>query len=282
MSYRFIHLLIVAGLVLTIHSCRKDVQYQKTENGLEYVFHKQNPSGKKGEVGDYYLFDLIVTRDNDSIVSNSYETGIPAKFLRRKSLYKGDIYEALAMCGEGDSLSIRVQADSFYMSHNFSVPEFLVAGEKLTFTIKMREILKLGQFKLRMFENELDEIEAFVKKKRWNVTTDTLTGIKYEVTKPNPAGKAIATGDEVSFTYFYYYLNEKIIARSKEGDPWLFTVGDPNHIHGLSAVLTFAKEGEKIRAILPFSEAFGEEGRAAIPPYSTIVIELDILNVNKK
>lgn len=282
MNYRLINSLFILTLFFCLSSCTRDIQYQKTENGLEYAFLEQHPEGKKGELGDYYIFDLIVTRDNDSVVSNSYESGIPAKFLRRKSLYKGDIYEALAMCSEGDSLKIRLQADSFYLSHNFTVPDYLVPGEKLTFTMKIREVLKLGQFKMKMFEQELDEIDAFVSKKRWNVKTDTLTGIKYEITKPNPAGKSIETGDQVEFTYFYYYLNEKIIAKSKEGDPWIFEVGDPNHIHGLSAALCFGREGEKLRAIIPFSEAFGEEGRAAIPPYSTIVIELDILKVNKK
>ena len=282
MRIQILHSLLILVLISGLPACQNENQYQKTENGLEYVFHHQKPAGKKGELGDYYLFDLIVTRDNDSVISNSYQSGIPAKFLRRKSLYKGDINEALAMCAVGDSLSIRLLADSFYISHNFSVPEFLVAGEKLTFTMKIREILKLGQFKLKMFENELDEMDAFVQKKRWNVKTDTITGIKYEITKPNPAGKTIQTGDQVEFTYFYYYLNEKIIAKSKEGDPWIFDVGDPNHIRGLSTALCFGKEGEKLRAILPFSEAFGEEGRAAIPPYSTIVLELDILKVNKK
>ena len=89
---------------------------------------KKNNGGKTGAVGDYYFFDLIVKRSNDSIINNSYESAVPAKFLRRKSLYPGDIYEAFSMCAEGDSLTIVLLADSFYNSHNFPFPEYLIPG----------------------------------------------------------------------------------------------------------------------------------------------------------
>lgn len=268
--------------VLFLSSCSKKETYEKTANGLEFIFHQKNNGAKTGAVGDYYFFDLIVKRSNDSIMSNSYETGVPAKFLRRKSLYPGDIYEAFSMCAEGDSLTIIVLADSFYNSHNFPFPEYLVPGEKLTFTMKIKEILNVGEFKMKMFDSELTEIEDFITRKGWMITTDSSSGIKYEITKKNPEGKSIQLGDSVKISYFYYYLNEKIIARSKPDDFWNFEVGDPEHISGLSKALTFMNEGEKMRAILPFAEAFGEEGRAAIPPFSTIVIELEAHQIIKK
>lgn len=268
--------------LVVFNSCSKKESYEKTANGLEYIFHKKNNGGKTGAVGDYYFFDLIVKRSNDSIINNSYESAVPAKFLRRKSLYPGDIYEAFSMCAEGDSLTIVLLSDSFYNSHNFPFPEYLIPGEKLTFTMKIREILNVGEFKMKMFDSELTEIEKFISGKGWVVKTDSLSGIKYEIIKPNPSGKAINMGDGVKISYFYYYLNEKIIARSKPNDFWNFEVGDPEHIAGLSKALTFMHEGEKMRAILPFAEAFGEEGRAGIPPFSTIVIELEVHELIKK
>jgi hypothetical protein len=267
--------------VIALSSCSKKETYEKTANGLEYVFHKKNNGGKTGAIGDYYFFDLIVKRSNDSIINNSYETGVPAKFLRRKSLYPGDIYEAFSMCAEGDSLSIVLLADSFYSSHSFPFPAYLVPGEKLTFTMKIKEILNVGEFKMKMFDSELTDIEDFLSKKGWAVKTDSTSGIKYEITKANPMGQPIVLGDSVKISYFYYYLNEKIIARSKQDDYWDFEVGNPDHMSGLSRALLFMREGEKMSTILPFSEAFGEEGRAGIPPFSTIVMELEVHKVKK-
>jgi hypothetical protein len=267
--------------VIVLGSCSKKETYEKTANGLEYIFHQKNNGAKTGAVGDYYFFDLIVKRSNDSIISNSYQTGVPAKFLRRKSLYPGDIYEAFSMCAEGDSISIIILADSFYNSHNFPFPEYLVPGEKLIFTMKMKEILNIGEFKMKMFDNELTDIEGFLTRKGWVTKTDSLSGLKYEITKENPMGQPIVLGDSVKISYFYYYLNEKIIARSKQDDYWNFEVGDPNYMSGLSRALSFMHEGEKMSVVLPFSEAFGEEGRAGIAPFSTIVMELEVHQVKK-
>lgn len=264
------------SFLLALGACQNQSEYKKTKNGLEYVFHQKEDTGNKGKLGDYYLFDLIVKTSKDSVISSSYESGSPSKFIRRKSLYPGDIYEALAMCAVGDSMSFKLRADSFYMSHQFGYPDFLPKGEILTFTVKMREILSPMGFKLKMFNEELDAMELFISKKGWKVQTDASSGIKYEILKKVDSGKKIENGDKVAISYFYYYLNDQIIARSKEGEPWAFTVGDPNHIEGLSQLLKLCKKGEKVRAVLPFSTAFGDAGRAAIPPYSTIVLELDI------
>lgn len=264
------------SLILFFDACQNDTAFKKTKNGLEYIFHHKEDTGSKGKPGDYYLFDLIVRTSYDSVISNSYESGSPSKFIRRKSLYPGDIYEALSMCATGDSMSFKLRADSFYMSHQFGYPDFLPKGEILTFTIKMREILSPTGFKMKMFNEELDAMEKFTAKKGWKVQTDSSSGIKYEILRRSDKGNNLKDGDNVALSYFYYYLNDQIIARSKDGEPWNFTVGDPNHIEGLSQLLKLCKKGDKVRAILPFSTAFGDSGRAAIPPYSTIVLELDI------
>lgn len=276
------HLITIALVAFAaLVSCNKKPGFQTTPSGLEYRIDFKNNAGKTGNVGDYYFFNLIVKRSNDSVIANTYQSGEQSKFLRRKSLYPGDIYEALAMAAVGDSITIRLVADSFYNSHGFPFPDNLVPGEKLTFVMKITDILNTGGFKMKMFSDELSEIEDFLRKKQWEVKTDTATGIKYQLVQNNPQGVQISAGDSVDISYFYYYLNDQIIARSKVGEDWRFLVGDPAHIKGLSRVLTFMKSGEKIRAIIPFNEAFGEDGMGGIPPFSTLVMEIETHLVKK-
>lgn len=274
-------IVILVVALVSFAACKKKPEFQTSPNGLEYRIDYKNPTGKTGNIGDYYFFNLVVKRSNDSVIANTYKSGEPSKFLRRKSLYPGDIYEALAMAAVGDSITIRLVADSFYNSHGFPFPDNLVPGEKLTFVMKITDILNTGEFKMKMFSDELSEMEDFLKKKQWNVKTDTATGIKFELVQSNPQGVQIATGDSVDISYFYYYLNDQIIARSKVGEDWRFLVGDPAHIKGLSRILTFMKSGEKIRAIIPFNEAFGEDGMGGIPPFSTLVMEIETHSVKK-
>jgi FKBP-type peptidyl-prolyl cis-trans isomerase FkpA len=260
--------------------CQKKIKYEKTESGLEYHFFTRNEKGIKGEVGDYYMLDLIVRRANDSVYKNSADLGGPSKFVRSKSLYPGDLYEALSMVAVGDSLIIKVIADSFFKSHGAAMPPDLEPGETLTFQLKVREILKEGPFKMKMFEEELDQMESFISRKKWNINTDT-TGIKYEVLNPQK-GPNVSVGDTAEISYLYYFLSEKIIARSKPGDNWKMEVGNPNTINGLSRLLCLLRNKEKVRAVIPFEQAFGDEGTAGMPPYSTIVMEIEVHNVIKK
>jgi FKBP-type peptidyl-prolyl cis-trans isomerase len=42
------------------------------------------------------------------------------------------------------------------------------------------------------------------------------------------------------------------------------------------------KEGEKVRAVIPYEQAFGENGNAGMPPFTTIVMEIEVHKVTKK
>lgn len=131
-----------------------------------------------------------------------------------------------------------------------------------------------------MLEKEQLEIDRFVARKGWNVITDTASGIRYEITTKNPEGQKIKFGDEVGITYFYYTLNEKPFAKIKDGDLMRVQVGDQSRIAGISKALSFTREGEFIRAILPYSQAFGEDGFGVhVPGYTTLVIELDVVTL---
>jgi FKBP-type peptidyl-prolyl cis-trans isomerase len=273
-------IIALAFLLTTSVGCKKRIKYEKTKTGLEYYFFERNEDKPKGEVGDYYILGLIVRMANDSVYKNSYETGTPTRFIRSVSMYPGDIYEALAMTSVGDSLIIKVSADSFFRVHGAAFPAEMKPGEILTFTIKVQEILKEGAFKMKMFQEELTEMEKFIARKHWNIVTDT-TGIKYEVTKPTQ-GAQIQTGDSVEISYFYYFLNEQIIAKSKPNDYWKFEVGNPDIINGISRLMTLLKDGESVRAVLPFEQAFGDVGNAGMPPFATIVMEIEIHSVTKK
>jgi len=270
----------VSLLAFSFPSCKDSKTYELTvsPSGVAYHFFESDPGAATGNVGDVYELNLSLANQRDSVFMRKM-----LMFQRNRPVYRGDFHEALSLLHKGDSAVFKVQADSFFLHHGMSMPKAVKPGESLLIYLRCSKIMNPIEHLIFKNEEELKAINAFIERKSWNANTDT-TGIKWERVKTRvPEGEQVEIGDTVEISYFYYTLEEHIIQQSKPGDYWKFVVGDPTRISGLSRILTFMKEGEKIRAVLPFSQAFGEEGMGAfIPPFTSIVLEIEIHNLIKK
>lgn len=264
-----------------ILSCNSEIKYQVAKNGIEYFFFQNIDTSKIGQPGDYYLVEMIGQREDDSVFINSYEVGNKIKLVRSKPPFHSQFNDALSMLSIGDSVIFKISADSFFTPLGQGIPKYLKKGEKLKFTMKVKDILAPQQHLLLMYENELLKMEEYLGLKKWNYLTDSATGIKYEIiTKGN--GKIAKNGDEAEITYLLTYLNGKIINRTKPGDKLKFIVGSTDYISALSVLSKLAVEGSKIQAVIPFAEGFGENGSAYVDPYATLILEMEILKINRK
>ncbi|MFM9944905.1 MAG: FKBP-type peptidyl-prolyl cis-trans isomerase [Bacteroidia bacterium] len=261
-------------------SCKREIKYLKTASGLEYFYFEKSDTGIKGKPGYYYLVDMIGQREDDSVFVNSYTLGQNIKLVRTRPPFHSLFNDGLGMLKIGDSIIFRMKADSFFKPIGQPTPAYLKPGEMVRFTVKVKDILSPEGHLMKMYIYELDKMVEYLKLKKWNYATDT-TGIKYEVVKKGNSIKA-KPGDEAEVSYLLTYLNGTIIDRTKPGDKNKVIVGSPDYISGLNRLIMLADEGSKVQAIIPFAEAFGEDGSDRIDPYATIVIELEILKINKK
>jgi len=274
--FNFSLILVLFGL----GACTNTINYQKTKLGLDYHFFEKKDTGRSGKTGDYYLLDMIGQREDDSVFLNSYTLGHQIKMIRTKPPYVSMFNEALGLLKIGDSIIFRMLADSFFRPLGQPIPKYFKKNETIRFTVSVKDILNPQAHLLKMYESEYDRMEAYLNLKKWNFITDTATGIKYEFIKTGNNLKA-ETDDEVDISYLITYLDGKIIDRTKPGDKAKFIVGSPEFL-GLSRLLLLASEGSKLQAVIPFSQAFGEQGSRYVDGYSTLVIELDIIKINKK
>ena len=132
-------------------------------------------------------------------------------------------------------------------------------------------------------EQELVKMTEFVERKGWETIKDS-TGIMYEVVESTDGNSTLQIGDSVALSYVYSTLDGRIINKTRENDFWRIVVGDPQiRVSGLTRLLTLTKHNEKVRAVIPFAEAFGEDGYGAlIPPYTTVVIEFKANKIEQK
>lgn len=256
--------------------CNSGISWEKTKSGLEYHFFHKNVAGKQGNVDDMYSLNTTLFNEKNEQVLNEFVI-----FERYKSLYPGDIHEGLSLLNEGDSVVFKINADSFFYHHGIEKPKTITKpNEILCIHIGVKKIQTPFEYLLEMNEAELTKMNEFVERKNWTMQIDS-TGIMYELIEKNPTGKKVKMGDTVQISHLYYNLDEQVFAQTKIGDSWKFVVGSENvRITGLTRMLTFMREGEKIRAILPFTEAFGADGFSGpgvqIPRFTTLVMEVTI------
>jgi len=111
--------------------------------------------------------------------------------------------------------------------------------------------------------------------------------------KPLPPAQQFTTpylkfarpGDEVLVDYTIYIPNGSIIdSTTRRGKPSKLFVGQEYHlIVGFDRALQLTPIGQKAKVTIPWDLAYGERGiPGTVPPYSTVYIELELLQIRGK
>lgn len=105
------------------------------------------------------------------------------------------------------------------------------------------------------------------------------SGIQYEILEQG-AGKSPLITDQITIHYHGTTIDGEVFDSSVERkQPATFPLNQL--IPGWKKILPLMKEGGKWRIYLPYNEAYGERGAGSkIPPYSTLIFEIELLKVN--
>ncbi|WP_231464240.1 MULTISPECIES: FKBP-type peptidyl-prolyl cis-trans isomerase [unclassified Pedobacter] len=132
------------------------------------------------------------------------------------------------------------------------------------------------------FAGKISEGKAFLEqnKKRTGVQT-TASGLQYEVLRAGNGIKPSAT-DSVLVNYKGTLLDGKQFDSSYDrGEPITFTLNQV--IKGWTEGLQLMPAGSKFKFFVPYNLAYGERGYGPdIPPYSTLIFEIELLKINGK
>jgi FKBP-type peptidyl-prolyl cis-trans isomerase FklB len=107
----------------------------------------------------------------------------------------------------------------------------------------------------------------------------TASGLQYKVLATGK-GKTPGASDNVTVHYTGKLINGTVFDSSVErGEPASFGVSQV--IPGWTEALQLMKEGDKWLLFIPYNLAYGERGAGAqIPPYSTLLFEVELIKVN--
>lgn len=120
------------------------------------------------------------------------------------------------------------------------------------------------------FLNENAKIESVVV---------TNSGLQYQViSEGKENGKSPTANDFVRCNYKGMFINGQIFDSTYlDGNPALFKLS--NVIKGWVEGLQYMKEGDRFRFVIPYDLGYGASGYATIPPFSTLIFDVELLDV---
>jgi FKBP-type peptidyl-prolyl cis-trans isomerase FkpA len=165
----------------------------------------------------------------------------------------------------------------------FSGLAFYSCGQKKVQTpvkIKIEDDQVIKENK-EMTQEEKRLIDSFVKRNKYDMI-ETGTGVRYMIYEKGN-GPAANSRDIVLIDFDIKLLDGTMCYTSRETGAEEFTVDYDNVESGLHEAIKFLHAGDKAIIIIPQHKAFGLAGDMdRIPPYSTLVYNLHLLDILKK
>jgi len=137
------------------------------------------------------------------------------------------------------------------------------------------QLVKVNKYQV---EKESDEINQYIVRHNWKMET-TGTGLRYLFLKKGE-GDSARSGDLVKVNYKISLLDGTECYSSDKDGAYEFTVEGDAIESGLHEAIQLMRVGDKAKFILPSYMAHGLHGDDAnIPPLSTIVVDLELLEI---
>lgn len=129
-------------------------------------------------------------------------------------------------------------------------------------------------------EVPVDEGQAYMHINAQKPGVETLeSGLQFEILEQGD-GRSPGPTDTVVTHYHGTFINGDVFDSSVErGTPAAFPVN--RVIKGWTEALQMMKEGDVWRLVIPPHLAYGERGRGGIPPNSTLVFEVELIEVQQ-
>lgn len=236
-----------------------------TPSGLKYILIKENKAGEKITPGSKATVHYSGYFKDGKMFDSSVERGQPFTLKVGVGQVIRGWDEGLALLHKGEKAKI-------------IIPYQLAYGEQgRPPVIPERSDL--------IFDVEIVEVQAIVAPKLYDITNleakKTASGLTYyEVNRSASTNKAMP-GKTVKVHYSGYLANGKMFDSSVErGEPIEFPLGQGQVIPGWEEGIALMNVGDKLRLVIPYTLAYGEEGRApVIPAKADLTFDVELIDV---
>jgi FKBP-type peptidyl-prolyl cis-trans isomerase len=137
-----------------------------------------------------------------------------------------------------------------------------------------------NKYMRQMMENpQLSERDATILREKYGTAHVNPSGLRYIERQPG-TGNPAPLGANVVVHYDGFLLDGTKFDSSRDRHtPFTFRVGTGRVIKGWDEAFATMKQGEKRTLIIPWWLAYGEKKQDVIPPFSTLVFEVELLEI---
>lgn len=297
-------------ILISFGGCQLDQDdFKNTPAGLSYKFYHQNKAGIGVLKGDKVTVDVVFRTADTVFFVSSRDLTVPYQFEVLEPRFQGDLYDALMLMAVGDSATFILNGDSLFIL-DFEIqelPDFIRPDTKVFMDVKLQDVMPKDEFTLEkeayqgrvnnllneLQEKETADIHAYLKQHDIH-TQPTASGLYFiELEKGN--GPSVEAGKSIKVNYTAMFINGEIFETSLRDiamknnifdsansyQPFQYQQGDSITIAGWSEGLSYMKQGGRALLIVPSFLAYGEEGvEGLIPPYTPLIYEVNVLEVN--
>jgi len=243
--------------------------------------------GKPGAMGDVVMLHFILYTNKDSVLRNTVAEKRMVVTTLQKPTYLGSFDEGLSMLSKGDSCAFWVSADSLFKKGvRAEMPSFIEKGSFLRFEVKMHNVMTMAEYRKEeeamAKQAKADEdaaLASYIQTNNIPAKLDTATGLYYQVVQEGTGPKP-RRGNKVVVHYTGHLLNGEIFDSSRDsGEPFDFIIGQGHVIEGWDEGIPFMKKGEKGILYIPSYRGYGAQRAGSIPPNSTLIFEVELLDI---
>jgi FKBP-type peptidyl-prolyl cis-trans isomerase len=298
--------LSIFALLSVVFACNKAVSkfpgYEEVEKELFVKYHIKEEGTKEVELGDIVSMSMVYSINGDSILMDTRTSNIPVKIQADSGKFEGDIMGAFLGMHVGDSASIIINADTFFI-RNGGAPEspyFIDSASMLHFEVKIMESITEAEMQEQeSMKNseaasaEMGNLQDYLAAN--NITAEpTESGLIF-ISKVKGNGKKAESGKQVKVHYegklldgTYFDTSVEEVAKAnglynpqRGYEPFEFGLGQGQVIRGWDEGIAMLSEGGKATLIIPSSIGYGANPRpgGVIKPFNTLIFEVELVEV---
>jgi FKBP-type peptidyl-prolyl cis-trans isomerase len=277
----FVMAVILTGMI----SCDEKIPWETHESGLQYRFIKRSELGSAVKKNDVLVLKMKYTTEQDSVLFDTKEIAGPFKMqFTEPSHAGGSVEDAFSLMHVGDSIEFKVNAKNFYeKTRHTELPQGIAPVSDILFYVSLKGVQSIDQIKeeRRALHSRNAEEEQKLLNNYLEITNvqvePTMSGLYYIELKEGK-GRQATPGKKVTVHYTGKFVDGKIFDSSfKRNEPFTFTLGAKEVIDGWEEGIAKMKVGGKARLIIPSMLAYADKGKGPVPPYSTLVFEIELL-----
>ncbi len=238
-----------------------------TSSGLKYIMvFDSKKGGDKPSRGANVKVHYTGYFEDGKIFDSSIKRGEPISFQLGKGMVIKGWDEGISLLKPGDKARLLIPYQLAY--GETGRPPVIPAKTNLIFDVELVSFTP--------------EIKPEVFNTKGKDTLSTPSGLKYIVVSEGKKDNIKAqAGKTVSVHYTGYFQDGNIFDSSvQRGQPISFELGTGKVIKGWDEGISLMKKGDKLRLLIPYQLAYGEQGYpGAIPPKSDLVFDVELMDV---